>query len=277
MRWHSTDFGNFVADAVKVASGADLVLVNAGSFRLDGFIPARITTSDLRNVFLYDRDESTVIVLALPREHVLSLIEHARTKGGHGAFLQISDSQQSLSRMDDVIRVAIIRHILSDPEDAYQKVLAGCKGIPESKLKSSIESDILSRSSLIRLIQLGAAKAHYSNERRLEAEGSQSSYQTVFRELMKMIDAYIVVCLSAGIDRPRSLDLLEPHASSAQFEAFPQVLKARANLVALVRRLKLHELKDVHFMAMYEHMIRSREVFESGIRYQDYLDCAGRY
>src|SRR5207244_4645231 len=130
LRWLSTDFGNFVADTVKVSTNADVALINAGSFRLDGFVPASITISDLRNVFLYDTDDKTVIVLQLLADEVLALVEHATTRAGLGAFLQTSHSLDEIRKMSGLVLVALIRHMLTDPEDGLQQVLAHCKAVP---------------------------------------------------------------------------------------------------------------------------------------------------
>jgi hypothetical protein len=57
LRSHSTDFGNFVADSVRAAMDADVALINAGSFRIDSLLPARIEESHLRDTFIYDNSE----------------------------------------------------------------------------------------------------------------------------------------------------------------------------------------------------------------------------
>jgi 2',3'-cyclic-nucleotide 2'-phosphodiesterase (5'-nucleotidase family) len=88
LRNRSTDFGNFVVDAVKQHTAADVALINSGCFRFDGAIPATIRLSHLHEVFLYDRSDA-LIEVTLHRDEVLRFYHYAAGRGGHGAFLQV--------------------------------------------------------------------------------------------------------------------------------------------------------------------------------------------
>ena len=81
LRRRSTNFGNFVADAIMAATGAGLALINAGSFRIDDLVPSRITERDLWETFLFDRP-AAVSVVKLTADEVMSIYRHASTKGG---------------------------------------------------------------------------------------------------------------------------------------------------------------------------------------------------
>jgi hypothetical protein len=54
LRSRSTDFGNFIADAVKSASGAEVALLNSGAFRIDSRVSGRINLHMLHDTFVFD-------------------------------------------------------------------------------------------------------------------------------------------------------------------------------------------------------------------------------
>src|SRR5262249_26404718 len=105
MRSRSTDLGNFAADAVELATGADLAMLNAGCFRLDDMIGPSITLRDLQETFLYDHEQA-VVVVDLSVDEVRAMCSHAQQKSGQGAFLQVSRGFNRIAARTGSVRAA---------------------------------------------------------------------------------------------------------------------------------------------------------------------------
>ena len=81
-----------VTDAMRVGTGADVALLNAGALRLDDVIHAGpITNYQLESIFLF-ADESRVITFPLTGARLRELLEHGVGEGafGKGGFPQVS-------------------------------------------------------------------------------------------------------------------------------------------------------------------------------------------
>ena len=207
LRRRSTNFGNFVADAIMAATGAELALINAGSFRIDDFVPSRITERDLWETFLFDRP-AAVSVVKLTADEVMSIYRHASTKGGSGGFLQVTESMDCASRRRGEFDVAIVTYLLNHPGDGYQKLLAAHRGCPESELVQRIPNVGQDTETLIELVKKGAHQVDYSEEIRLaeskpaaDAEGSRES---VAAEFIQRIDKFLEACVRNGISKADS-------------------------------------------------------------------------
>jgi len=82
-----TNFGDFVADVVREAAGADVALVNGGGVRAD-LGPGEITLGDVLTALPFGNE---VVVLDVPGATLREALELcAREKVGEGGFLQIS-------------------------------------------------------------------------------------------------------------------------------------------------------------------------------------------
>jgi 2',3'-cyclic-nucleotide 2'-phosphodiesterase (5'-nucleotidase family) len=122
LRMHSTNFGNFVADAIRAATGAEMALVNSGCFRIDDSIPSRIMERDLSATFIFD-EVGAVSVIELTADEVIAIYQHSLGKGGSGAFLQVSESIECAAQRRGKFNVAIVKYLLEQEGDGYQKVL----------------------------------------------------------------------------------------------------------------------------------------------------------
>jgi 5'-nucleotidase/UDP-sugar diphosphatase len=88
-----TNFGDFVADVVREATGADVALVNGGGVRAD-LGPGEITLGDVLTALPFGNE---VIVLDVPGATLREALELcAREKVGEGGFLQVSGCRYAI-------------------------------------------------------------------------------------------------------------------------------------------------------------------------------------
>jgi len=86
-RERETNFGDFVADAMRTATGADVALFNAGGIRAD-LGPGDVTVGDVLTALPFGNE---VVVLDVPGRVLWEALDLcAREKVGGGGFLQIS-------------------------------------------------------------------------------------------------------------------------------------------------------------------------------------------
>ncbi|MGH7718376.1 MAG: bifunctional metallophosphatase/5'-nucleotidase, partial [Gemmatimonadaceae bacterium] len=91
-RSRECSLGDLVTDALRLGTGADVALINAGNMRLDDVIgPGAITTYHLESIFLF-ADESRNITFPLTGARLREVLEHGVSERsvGRGAFLQVS-------------------------------------------------------------------------------------------------------------------------------------------------------------------------------------------
>ncbi len=88
-----TNFGDFVADLVREATGADVALVNAGGVRAD-LGPGEITLGDVLTALPFGNE---IVVLDVPGATLRQAFELcAREKVGEGGFLQVSGCEYAI-------------------------------------------------------------------------------------------------------------------------------------------------------------------------------------
>ena len=84
--------GRLVTDAMRLGTGADVALLNAGTLRLDDVIPAGpVTNYTLESLFLFP-DDARVVVFPMSGSRLRDVLEQgvADRSIGSGAFLQVS-------------------------------------------------------------------------------------------------------------------------------------------------------------------------------------------
>jgi 5'-nucleotidase len=94
-RAQETPFGDIVADAIRLGTGADVGLINSGALRFDDILgPGPITNYLLESVFLF-ADETRAVTFPLTGARLRALLEHGVSAQslGRGGFLQLSGVQ----------------------------------------------------------------------------------------------------------------------------------------------------------------------------------------
>jgi 5'-nucleotidase len=92
LRRMEAPFGDLVADAMRVGTGADVAVVNAGAMRLDAWLPrGELRHYTLESIFLFP-DETRVVVVPMTGARLRTIIEQgiAERTVGTGGFLQVS-------------------------------------------------------------------------------------------------------------------------------------------------------------------------------------------
>lgn len=277
LRAHSTDFGNFVSDALRRATGVELALVNAGALRADCMLPPRLTRQHLRDVLLYDGTDAGAR-LALPAGDVRRMLAHAVTCASHGAFLQVSDGWQDLltAAGERDISVVIVRHMIAarHDEDGYCAALAA-DGESWQQAQERLLARIEATGSLEAWICAGAAQTTLSRERRLVAQSRLSPIDAEAGEFMRLVDRYRDACRAARLDPDQMLQ------NDAIGDVPRDVFLALQALVQFADRgFRLGiGAKDVWFTAMWKALTDNESNYATAlkegaaypIRYQTYL------
>jgi 5'-nucleotidase len=92
LRRQEMPFGDLITDAMRVGTGADVALLNAGTLRLDDVIrPGPVTNYQIESVFLF-ADEARTVTFPLTGAALRQVLEHGVADGsvGAGPFLQVS-------------------------------------------------------------------------------------------------------------------------------------------------------------------------------------------
>ena len=91
-RAQESPLGDVVQDAIRLGTGADAAIMNAGTMRIDDVIPAGpITNYQIESIFLFP-DETRIMVFPITGARLREILEHgvAPTSVGKGAYLQVS-------------------------------------------------------------------------------------------------------------------------------------------------------------------------------------------
>jgi 5'-nucleotidase/UDP-sugar diphosphatase len=106
-----TNFGDFVADVMREAAGADVALVNAGGVRAD-LGPGEITLGDVLTALPFGNE---VLVLDVPGKTLREAFELcAREKVGEGGFLQVSGCTYKIAPAGELAGVTVGGEPLDD-------------------------------------------------------------------------------------------------------------------------------------------------------------------
>lgn len=86
LRDGETPLGNFVADVIRQASGADLAIINSGGIRA-GLPQGEITVGDVYTTLPFD---NKLVVVPMPGWQVRELLDFVARRVGKGGFAQVS-------------------------------------------------------------------------------------------------------------------------------------------------------------------------------------------
>jgi hypothetical protein len=252
-----------------------LALINAGSFRIDSTIGAELTEQDLRETFIYDRDDAIVIV-RLTAAEIQKFCAHAIAKAGQGAFLQISMRHQEVAALVGDVRVAIVKYLLVEPEDQYQQILMQTRRCNGDEVLQVIGGPSPVKSSIIELVKQGAHQVQYSADWRLS--GGSTAPSSERDKFIALVDDYIRACCTHGVQYPATVAYLDPLA--ARPKAPPPISDARIPLRNyVVSLIELHLTGDIDTVisSFFSELAESKSGYEKDIPYEDYFDAAVRY
>jgi 5'-nucleotidase, C-terminal domain len=270
LRSSSTDFGNFCADAVQAATGASVALLNAGSFRIDDTLGPTITTRDLQETFLYDRDDA-IVLADLTREEIRRFCSHAQKKSGQGAFLQVSRGLSQLPATGST-RAAVVRHMLVDDEDGFQSLLASSRGCGREEIPSRVIA--CAGGSLVALVSAGAKHVRYDAEPRLIGSADPDPVEISQKEFCDAIDRFTGFCSAAQMP-DKGLSLLEFGSDRTPLS------RELASERQLVRIAVLRLLSKLGFERVSDEFCRGLQRSELQYRrktdYNQFLDHGMRY
>jgi 2',3'-cyclic-nucleotide 2'-phosphodiesterase (5'-nucleotidase family) len=268
LRARSTDFGNFVADALKAAAGVDLALVNAGSFRIDDFVAPRVTLRDLEEVFLFDGPDALTVV-ELTRNEIGDFFAHALKTVGGGGFLQVSDRQDGDWAARPTARVVITKYLLAGQGDGYPALLARSRNVGPDRVFDCLGGASLAKYSINKMVLKGAPHVRYTADPRLVGAAPPGVETELVQSLMVRIDTYIAAAAAAGLseDQARSLPY-QPGSWASKLTPAGRaaLIELRKQVVEIVGRQGLRWVNE-HLLGALEE---SREGFERRVRYRDY-------
>ncbi len=91
-RARESPLGDLVTDAIRIGTGADVALMNAGTMRIDDVLPAGpLTNYQIESIFLFT-DEARIMTFPITGARLRELLEHGVAEGvvGKGGYLQVS-------------------------------------------------------------------------------------------------------------------------------------------------------------------------------------------
>lgn len=281
LRSRSTDFGNFVADAIRAATGADVVLLNGGAFRIDGHIPPKVTRHILKDVFVYDY-AGALSLIEMSAEVLWSFFEHAMKKGDHGAFLQVSESEDTAKRRTGTVKVVLITHMLRNDEDGYQSLLREQLGIAamegsQDKLLAQFGAHALTE-PIVALVEGGGPAVSYSSEIRLKAVRARDEKEARADDFVELVRIYREACAVAKLSEADAIELLKGFARDIpDKQAVPAIEQARVALYAFLRRHSKEQGRKFveQFWDYFAH--HGYNAFSDGVPYQRYVEAAGEW
>ncbi|HEX5819007.1 MAG TPA: 5'-nucleotidase C-terminal domain-containing protein [Gemmatimonadales bacterium] len=100
LRSTEAPFGDIVTDAMRIGTGADAALINAGAMRLDAWLPpGPLRRYTLESLFLF-ADETRVVVVPMTGGRLREMLERGVSDGvaGTGGFLQVSGLRYTVDR-----------------------------------------------------------------------------------------------------------------------------------------------------------------------------------
>jgi len=96
-RVQESPLGDLVQDAIRLGTGADAAIMNAGTMRIDDVIAAGpISNYQIESIFLFP-DETRIMTFPITGARLREILEHgvAPTAVGKGAYLQVSGLKYS--------------------------------------------------------------------------------------------------------------------------------------------------------------------------------------
>lgn len=99
-RAQESPLGDVVTDAIRLGTGADAAVMNAGTMRIDDVLPpGPMTNYQLESIFLFP-DDTRIMTFPITGARLREILEHGVADGsvGKGAYLQVSGLKYSWDR-----------------------------------------------------------------------------------------------------------------------------------------------------------------------------------
>ncbi len=196
-RSRSTDLGNYVADCICKKWDADLVILHAGSFRVDDYVSPAIDTHSIQDIFLYDNDDALLVTSMHPDEAKVCLDHGVNMPGG--GFPQISTGHRvSVSQIGGKVTISteesslnvVIAYYLLDPEksgDGYKEKLEKHSYSPKEIVQRKTDM-----SSILECVKASGKEIQYDNSIRLraveEVEDAAADYAELYEILEELVE-----------------------------------------------------------------------------------------
>lgn len=287
LRRGSTDFGNFIADAVRAGLQADVAIIPSGFFRADQVQDARILRRHLEESFAYDHPTS-IVAIDLSRAEALQFYAHAVTLGGQGGFAQVSHPREAVERFpSEHLRVATTRHLIEDAtdQDGYRAILADAR----RKDVSDLVIAVADTAGIVDLVAAGAGQVCLDGDVRIKA-AALAGFDATARAFIGLVDAFVELCRQAGLnDNQMLVVLFDPWSfddwlASCTINNQPidigrlsawrdEIIQAIEKILRLVYPIRARYDADYH--PLYKRLLSGREQYQKGIYYSKYLDIAG--
>lgn len=204
----STNFGFFAAECVRRKGNADIAILNSGSFRCDSTLSLTLQKIHLRETFLYDSDDS-IILLTLSKEIVQSLLTHGLSRQGEGAYPQFAPTKIPNKPS---LKVAIASFLINEDFDGYTTNLAQSFRVENSEsLRSEIIPEIkdsLSFSIKDAVSEFGSIVGYptqevYNQEQQLYSRELETEF---IRLVNKFVNAFKIWAENVDLNTVNKLD-----------------------------------------------------------------------
>lgn len=193
LRSGSTDFGNLIVDCIKTASGADIALLNAGSFRCDDQLPPILTTSHIDDAFLFDSPRA-IAFITLTAVELSELLALSDSEVGHGRVLQRTHIPPAMRHSEQPLKVAISSYSITSDFDGYQSVLARCRSCSLQELEANLVP-WKEPSSIRSLVSTAIGSVPYSASARFSCS-SLTPEDELIDQFIRLIKDYRRLCIA---------------------------------------------------------------------------------
>lgn len=275
LRSRSTDFGNLIVDCIKNASGADIALLNAGSFRCDDQLPPTLTASHIDDAFLFD-SPSAIAFVTLTAIEVSELLALSDSEVGHGRVLQRTELTPEMLQSEHTLKVAISSYSITSNFDGYQSALARSRNCSLQDLPAHLKP-WRDPSSIKFLISSAIGRVSYSASGRFSC-ASRTPEDELIDQFIRLIKDYRRLCIaeygpeSIGL-APTLFRFPESFAQHNLAEPSSKFLRGRGLACQLVHDVA--RSRGLAYTANVSKRIQLRaEQLRSGIPYSAYWIAA---
>ncbi len=183
LRRKETPFGNFVADAIRLGTGADVSAFIGGAMRLDDELsPGPISNRRVESIYLFP-DETRIATFPITGARLREILEHSLSRGGatFGGYLQVSgvqlewDSLRTVGsriagdlrrtdgtviRPDDILKFSINAYTACDGGDGYSipESVEACKRRESGPRAAQLVIDHMRAEKVVNLPPLGRVR-----------------------------------------------------------------------------------------------------------------------